>query len=144
MERRSDTHGPRLDEALDHEVESLTHGAPIEARADPARETEGAADDELAPDIVPEPSIEDDGTLSRTELRARSELAQHLRPSIFPAQRDVIVECATGEDAPVAMIQQLERLAASTTFANVEQVWEALGGHREERAVPREPEGVAR
>jgi hypothetical protein len=138
MERRSDTHGPRLDDALEHEAASLTHGAPIESRADPGREMEGVTDDEPRPDVISESALDDEGPLSRAAVRARSELAQHLRPSIFPARRDALVACAREEDAPVAMIQQLERLSASMSFANVEQVWEALGGHREERAAQHE------
>jgi hypothetical protein len=99
---------------------------------------EGLTDDELAPDIVPETFDDDERTLSRTEVRARSTLAQHLRPSIFPAQRDAIVACTRDEDAPATMIEQLERLSPERTFANVEQVWEALGGQREERVTPHE------
>src|SRR5690606_36064633 len=55
VERQSNMHSPRLDEAMQHEVESLTRGAPIEARAEPEREMEGAGDGEpVAEPIVDE------------------------------------------------------------------------------------------
>lgn len=143
MERRSDTHGRRLDEAMEHEVESLTRGSPVEARSDPAREMEGPGDDEPTPEGVIETLPDDQETMSHTEVRARSDLAQHLRPSIFPANRAALVVCAREEHAPPAMVALLEKLSPSESFMNVEQVWEALGGHREERVHHRAPEPEA-
>jgi len=71
------------------------------------------------------------GGLSRGEVVARSELAIHLRPSIFPAGRDAILEWAEEEHAPTALLGQLRALPQDS-YENVQQVWEALGGRREE------------
>jgi hypothetical protein len=69
--------------------------------------------------------------LSRGELIARSELAIHLRPSIFPADRAAVLECAVAEHAPAELLGQLEAIP-DHDFATVQEVWEALGGKREE------------
>jgi hypothetical protein len=52
MERKSNLHGPRLDDELAHEVASLTHGAPVEARAEESRLMEDAGDGEPASQAV--------------------------------------------------------------------------------------------
>src|SRR5262249_51754111 len=96
MERQSDKHGRRLDEAMEHEVEPET-------------------------------------TLSRRAVRARSDLAVHLRPSIFPATAEVVIACAQEEGAPPDLIDALMTLPWGATFHTTEEVWEALGGHTEHR-----------
>jgi len=137
MERQSNLHSPRLDEELEHEVSSLTHGAPVEARVEESRLMEDAGDGEpVAQAIVgelhdAEGGDELAGGLSRTEVMARSELAIHLRPGIFPAGRDAIIECAEEEHAPADLLGQLRALPHGQ-YATVQEVWEALGGKREE------------
>jgi hypothetical protein len=63
--------------------------------------------------------------------RDRSELARHLRPSIFPAMREAIIECARDEHAEDNLLDRLQRMPAGE-YGNVNEVWEALGGHAEE------------
>jgi len=137
MERRSTQHGPRLDDALEREVESITRGAPVESRSAPARRMEDAADDEpIVEGIIQTVDTDagDSGMLSRTDVRRRSDLAVHLRPSIFPASRAEIIACAREEDAPVNLIWALEGLPSGVAFETTEEIWEALGGRHEERA----------
>jgi hypothetical protein len=71
------------------------------------------------------------GGLPRTEVMARSELGIHVRPGIFPADRDAILECAVEEHAPAELLGQL-RAIPHRRYRNVQEVWEALGGTREE------------
>ena len=52
MERGSAKHSPRVDEEMEKEVSSLTHGAPIEARSQESRMKEPAGDDELVPEEI--------------------------------------------------------------------------------------------
>jgi hypothetical protein len=137
MERQSDKHGPRLDEAMEHEVESITRGAPIESRTDPGREMEDAGDGEPMAEGVIEaldasPSAVAD-SLTHFDVRRRSELAISLRPSVFPATRDTLVECARDEGAAPDLVEALTRLPLARTYRTTEEVWEALGGHREHR-----------
>jgi hypothetical protein len=130
---------------MEREVRSLTHGAPVEARVDEDRMMEDAGEGEPVPQSVvhelhdAEAGDEPEGGLSHGELVARSELAIHLRPSIFPATREAVIACAEEQHAPEALVTQLHALPARE-YVNVEEVWEALGGKREEGSghLPRE------
>lgn len=148
MERESNLHGPRLDDELAREVDSLTHGAPVEAHVEEFRVKEDGGDDEpFAESLVEgEPASSPLGSgISYRDERARSELGRHLRPSIFPASRETVVRCAEQEYAPEEMVASLRALP-DRTYQTIEDVWEALGGHHEARAhVRREgssPQGV--
>src|SRR5918993_5912162 len=113
MERGSDKHSTRIDESLEHDTRSLTQGSSGEARADEGRLQEGAADDEpttdalLSGDLHPEQS--NDALLDHDEAEARSRLAAHLRPSIWPADREALVRCAEELNAPPDVLAQLRR-----------------------------------
>jgi hypothetical protein len=134
MERQSNVHNPRLDDELAHEVESLTRGAPTEARTDPSRTMEDADDGEPVPEALISVGTEPDDpiVLGHDEVRARSELAIHLLPSRFPMTRDEVLGCATAQQAPAGLLASLDRLPVGR-YENVEQVWESLGGRREQR-----------
>ena len=123
MERASDKHSPRLDDAMAADTRSMTQGAPIEARDGDERLQEGGE----APEAVADRGVRLD------ELDGRSELARHLRPSAFPADRQALLAVARDENAPGAVLDALRVLPEGVGFANVEAVWEALGGRRESR-----------
>ncbi len=123
MERASDKHAQRLDDALAHDTRSVVQGAPIESRDLDERLQEGGE----APEAVAGP------TVGLDEREARSELARHLRPSAFPGDRDVLLAVARDENAPEAVLDALAVLPEAVHFLNVEDVWEALGGRRESR-----------
>ena len=134
MERGSDKHGRRIDEELKHDTGPLVHGSPGESRADEGREQEGPADDEPTPDALltgdrrpPSPD-----TLSHDEVEARTELARHLEPSVFPADRGALIASAQRLQASTQLVDRLSGLPDGT-FDHVEAVWEALGGREEMR-----------
>ena len=134
MERESTQHGHRLDDEMAKEVASLTHGAPIESRSEEHRLLEDAGEGEPAVEPLIEgepPAPAPMSGLSYRAARDRSELARHLRPSIFPATREAIIECARDEHADEDWLDRLQRLP-SAEYGNVNEVWEALGGHAEE------------
>lgn len=135
MERGSDQHGPRVDESLADSADALTRGYPPESRADPAREQEAPADDEPTPDsrIHGDRGLTRDGDLPIDEVNDRSELARHLRPSVFPAHRDELVATARREAAPEQLLTRLRTLPSGTRYENVADVWSALGGDAERR-----------
>jgi hypothetical protein len=127
-------HNPRLDEEMRRETDSLTHGEPIEARVEEERLIEDGGDDDpsVEPFISHAAEEPTPGALTYDEVRSRSDLARHLRGSIFPADQAAIVQSAVEEHAPPAMLDALRTLPAGP-YENVEAVWEALGGHREQR-----------
>jgi len=122
-ERGSSQHGPRMDEEMKSETASLVHGAPIETRAEPWRQMEPTTEDEREPDTLG----------ARDEIEARSLLAISLRPSAFPGDRARLIGMAQAENATQEVMSWLDRLPADVTFANVQAVWDALGGMHEHR-----------
>ena len=134
IERGSDKHGPRLDDALHEETEALERGAPVEPRAEEWRQHEPAADDEPEPDAVLTSASRPPGGLSHDEIEARSELARRLQPSIFPATKDALLQNAEERHAPARVTELLRRLPEEATFENIQAVWTALGGPAEHRS----------
>jgi hypothetical protein len=123
MRRDSTKHGPSLDEQLKKEVGSLTHGSPAESRKQEWHEQEGAADGEREPSS----RTADPAALGPSPEAARAELSRHLRLSVFPGDRDALLEEAERNNAPEPVLNALRGLPDST-FETVYDVWEALGG----------------
>ena len=121
-DRGSSQHSPRVDDELAHETEGLVRGA-HESHVEEWRMTEPPADDEP----MPEPVLHDD------DIDFRSLLATSLRPSVFPCERARLLGVAEQEFAPGRVVAALRTLPADREFHNVEEVWEALGGTREQR-----------
>lgn len=131
MERGSDKHSPRVDEALDHETQSLQRGAPIESRVEEFREGEGPGDDQP----TPEPRLSEGrtGSLDLDDAEARSEIARYLDPSAFPADREGLVANAEANNAPEGVRERLQALPAGRTYEAMPDVWAGLGGTVEHR-----------
>jgi hypothetical protein len=135
MERGSDYHSRRLDEELKKEVKPLLDGSPTEPRSEEWREQEGPAEGEPTPDArirsaaAPPPNQ----TLTDDDIERRAELARHLQPRVFPAERQALIRSATELSAPDEIVERLNKLPDGT-FENVEAVWEALGGDVEFRS----------
>ena len=117
MERGSDKIPPRIDEQLDQATESLRRGSPVSSRAEDFREQEGSGEDE--------PNT--DSRLNVGPAEARADLARHLQPSVFPAERAALLESAREVHAPDGMLELIEQLPDGREFANVQEIWEALG-----------------
>ncbi|HYL50423.1 MAG TPA: DUF2795 domain-containing protein [Acidimicrobiia bacterium] len=128
-ERGSTHHSPRVDEALHKESESLLRGSPVEARAEDWRRAEPPADGEPLPDA----------RVTVDDVELRSLLAISLRPSAFPGDRAGLLAVAEEEHAEDRVLDWLGSLPATQTFPNVEAVWEALGGTKEQRETPPPP-----
>jgi len=131
LERGSDKHSPRVDEALDHETQSLQQGAPIESRVEEFREQEGPGEDQP----TPEPRLTEGraGSLDLDDAEARSDIARYLDPSAFPADREGLVANAEANNAPEAVLERLQALPASRSYEAMPDVWAGLGGTVEHR-----------
>ena len=66
------------------------------------------------------------------EVEERRQLARHLEGSVFPADRDALVESARRMNAPEKLVARLSRLP-DREYTHTEAVWEALGGRTEPR-----------
>jgi hypothetical protein len=129
------THAPHVDDSMAAAAKGLTRGAPIESRAEEFRMAEPPDDDfelEAIIDFAAEPLP---GSLSEAERRKRSELAAALRPHAFPAERDALLRVAERERASAWILDALAQLPINTRFDTPQDVWLAMGGHRETRDV---------
>jgi len=134
MPRGSDKHSPRLDESLERDTRSLTHGSPSEARSDEGRVQEGPADDEPTPDALlsGDRGLTDADVLDHDEVETRSTMASYFRPSVWPADREALMAVAREEHAPHWVIERLSQLP-NGIYTHTEAAWEALGGRVELR-----------
>jgi hypothetical protein len=134
IERGSDKHGPMLDDAMASEVEGLVRGGHA-THAEEWKEAEPSAEDQ------PDTDLEPDGTLTggtpagvdSGDIEGRSELAQYLGKEVWPARRGDLLAVARDRQATDRVLAELERLPADQQFENVSDVWQALGGGREEQ-----------
>ena len=134
MERESSKHSPRVDDQMEHEVESLIRGnAAEESRSREDLLQEGSAEGEVRFDPANRTESDDRGIgIPDGAADDRSELARHIVTAPWPAGRDVLVEAARVDRAPQAIIDQLRHLPAEARFGNVQEVWAALGGATED------------
>ena len=131
MERGSDKHSARMDDALEAEVSGLMRAGHDSRAAWNSPEPSG--EDQPDVDRVP------DGTLSggvpegmsEDDVEARRELATYLG-RLWPATREELIRVATDNEATDAVLAQLHSLPMGPSFANLQEVWLTLsGGHVE-------------
>lgn len=118
-------HNPRVDDALKHDTGT---------RAVEGRRWEGPEDAEPGQrphreDVAPTSP----GALREEEAETRSDLARYVEPAAFPTSKNELVSSALSNHAPAWVLDVLERLPDDGNFATLEEVWEAVGGRREER-----------
>jgi Protein of unknown function (DUF2795) len=134
MERETAKHGPRVDDELQHEVESLTRGnAAEESHSREDRVQEGPAEGEMRFEPADRTLTDTSGLgVDPQTADERSELARHVVSAPWPARRDDLVAAAQSERAPQPVLDRLRTLPAQARFENVQEVWSALGGSTEE------------
>ena len=131
MERGSDKHSARVDEALQAEVSGLIR-AGHDSRED-WNSPEPSGEDQPDVDLVPNGTMSGgvpDG-MTEQDVERRSELASFLG-RIWPATGAQLVEVAAGNDAPDSVLATLRGLPAGRVFDNLQDVWASVsGGHVE-------------
>ncbi len=127
MERETDKHNPRVDDAMAHDVDALLHGSAEESRSQEARLQEdpavgpGRRFDEMRPGVG----------ITDSEIDARAELSRHVAPATFPATKEELLAAAADSHAPDDVLDALQGLPETEEFPNVQAVWQALGGNVE-------------
>ena len=132
MERGSDKHGPRMDDALEHETEGLVRGG-HDTHAEEWKSAEPSGEDQPDVDMAPDTTLVGGAPpgMSESDVEGRSELATYLHPSAFPGVREMLIDEAERNQAPDAIMQRLRDLPAGREFANVGDVWRAVHGNTE-------------
>ena len=132
MERGSDKHGFRLDDAMAAETEGLVRSG-HNTHKEEWREAEPSGEDQPDVDLVPDGTLEGgspDG-MDAGDVEGRSELAGYLGQHVYPADRAALEAKAAESNAPDRILDLISRLPADRRYANVSEVWVALGGGHE-------------
>ncbi|UUU29741.1 DUF2795 domain-containing protein [Streptomyces sp. CA-210063] len=114
---------------MKHELEGhLRSGRPT--HVEEAYEPEPPADDDIRVDPggpVPPPGEERERAQADTEAEAlRSELARHLERSVFPADRQTVLDVLEAHHAPDAALAAVRRLSDNGEYANVTEIVNAI------------------
>jgi hypothetical protein len=128
MERGNSKHGPRLDEEMGREVKGTIQST-AGGRAEEWREPEPAGEDQ--PGVTRAPGNDTrTGTpqgMTSEEVEQRSVLGRFILLSALPGDRESLRLSAEENEAPDAVLAQLDQLPPDTQFETVSEVWAALG-----------------
>lgn len=131
MERGSDKHSARMDDAMDAEVSGLMRSG-HDNRAD-WNSPEPSGEDQPDVDLVPNGTLTGgvpDG-MTEQDIERRSELAGYLG-RVWPATSEQVLGVAVGNDAPEAILSTLRALPTGQSYANLQELWNQIsGGHVE-------------
>lgn len=133
MQRGSDKHSARMDDALDGEVSGMM-SAGHDTHAEEWKSAEPSGEDQ--PDV----QLSGDGALhggvpegmSEDDIEARSRLAAYLGKEVWPATGEQLLEVARGRSAPDVVTDQLAQLPPGRVFDNLQDAWAQLGGGTEQ------------
>ena len=133
MERGSDKHSARMDDALEAEVRGMMT-AGRETRAEEWNSAEPSGEDQPDVDLVPDGTLAGgvpDG-MTEADIEERSEIAASLGKECWPADAEALLLKAAETNATERVLDRLRQLPAGRQFANMQEVWAELsGGHVE-------------
>lgn len=127
MERGSDKHSARMDDAMSAEVDGLVR-AGHDNRAD-WNTPEPSGEDQPDVDRVPNGTLAGgvpDG-MTEEDIERRSELATYLG-RVWPATKAQLLVTAGENHAPDAVLAELAKLPDDWAFQNLQDAWAALSG----------------
>jgi hypothetical protein len=132
MQRGSDKHGFRLDDALQSETRGMTQ-AGHDVRAEEWKTPEPSGEDQPPVSVGANGEVRG-GTpegMTRSDLDERAELASVLGKELWPAEAEVVKERVRESNAP-DRIRELVTGLPQGTYEGASEVWAALTGERED------------
>ena len=132
MERGSNKHSARMDDALEAEVRGMMT-ANRETRGEQWNTAEPSGEDQPDVDLAPDGTLAGgvpDG-MTEADVEERAVIASYLGKEVWPAGSQALIAKAQDLGAPDAVVEQLQRLPQSAVFDNVQGVWQALQGGTE-------------
>lgn len=131
IERGSDKHSARRDEALGHDVEGLVRGGGP-THAEEWKDPEPAGEDQ--PDLFDLPTSAAPPGMLPEDVDLRSELARYLGRAVYPADQPALVDRLVQANAPDRIVDLARTLPGGQLYENVGDVAAALGlGHEAHR-----------
>ncbi|MFI7635305.1 DUF2795 domain-containing protein [Nonomuraea sp. NPDC049400] len=126
-QRRSDKHGPRLDDQQKHETEGMVRGGGT-THAEEWKEPEAmpASGEEPKQSYPPGHEPGTPSGITQRGVDIRSDLAKWLSDAHWPASKDDLVEHAENAGAPDQVADMVQSLP-DRRYANVAEVAKALG-----------------
>lgn len=128
MDRGSDKVSPREDDQRKHETQGLV-------RSGHSTHAEEWKDPEPSGEDQPEPALHG-GTpagMAADDVEGRSELAAFLGKDCYPMVREQVIGLVIDRNAPQRVVDLVRHLPSGREFANVNEIWIALGGGVESR-----------
>lgn len=129
MERGSDKHSARMDDALEAEVRGMVT-AGRETRGEDWKSPEPSGEDQPDVDLVPDGTLAGgvpDG-MTEQDVELRSEIASYLGKECWPCDAEQLLFKAAETNAPERVLNKLRELPAGRPFENMQDVWTALHG----------------
>jgi Protein of unknown function (DUF2795) len=132
MEHGMDKTGPARDDMMKKQLRGQL-AAERSLRTDEEHELEPAGEDQPVPAWSPASDYRGGTPSGMTEqdVGLRSELAQHLGRSLYPADKNTIIETLRRNHAPDRLVELAQRLPAHDRYVNVQAIAEAIGLHTE-------------
>ena len=134
MERGSDKHSPMVDDQLKHETEGLVRSG-HSTHAEEWKDPEPVGEDQPDADLAPSGTLlggTPDG-MAPDDVEGRSELASYLGKDCYPMVRAQVIDLVIDRNAPQHVVDLVRDLPSDREFANVNDIWSALGGSVETR-----------
>ncbi len=133
MQRGSDKHSARMDDALEAEVSGLVTSG-HDTHAEEWKSAEPSGEDQPEVDLSGNGDLHGgvpDG-MTEADVEERSRLAAYLGKEVWPASGEQLVAVARARSAPDAVLERLTALPAGRVFGNLRDAWAALGGGSEQ------------
>lgn len=129
MERGSDKHSVRMDDALEHETRGMMT-AGRDTHAEEWKSAEPSGEDQPKVDLSADGALHGGVPDGMTELdvEERSTIAQYLGKEVWPATGAQLLAVAQGRNAPDAVLARLRELRADLSYTNLQDAWSDLGG----------------
>lgn len=134
MEHGRDKTGPARDDMMKKQLRGEL-AADQALRTDEEQELQPAGEDQPEARRAPRSAYRGSAPHGMTEedVGTRSELAQHLGRSVYPADKATVVETLRRNHAPDRLVDLAERLPADERYENVQSIAESLGLGTEDR-----------
>jgi hypothetical protein len=129
MERGSDKHSARMDDAMEAEVRGMVN-AGRDTRAEDWHSPEPSGEDQPDVDRVPDGTLAGGVPAGMTEadVELRSEIATFLGKECWPCDAEQLLFKAAEMNAPERVLNRLRDLPPGRIYDNMQDVWTALQG----------------